>query len=53
MEEQKTENKEELQQETTEEKNSDQEILPQEAAFCGSSQGVILCIRDIVSAPML
>ena len=29
------------------------EILPQEAAFCGSSQGVILCIRDIVSAPML
>lgn len=52
MEEQKRENKEELQQETAEEKNSDREILPQEAVFCGSLQAVILCIQDIVSAPV-
>ncbi len=41
MEEQKRENKEELQQETAEEKNPDREILPQEAVFCGSLQEVI------------
>ena len=40
MEEQKRENKEELQQETAEEKNS------------GSLQEAILCIQDIVSAPV-
>ena len=47
MEEQKRENKEELQQETAEEKNSGQE-----AVFCGSLQEAILCIQDIVSAPV-
>lgn len=52
MEEQKRENKEELQQETAEERIPDREILPQEAVFCGSLQAVILCIQDIVSAPV-
>lgn len=52
MEEQKSENKEELQQETADGKIPDREILPQEAVFCGSLPEAILCIQDIVSVPV-
>ena len=48
MEEQKRENKEEL----LRKRIPDREILPQEAVFCGSLQEAILCIQDIVSAPV-
>ena len=52
MEEQKRENKEELQQETAEEKNSGQGNSSTRSSLCGSLHEAILCIQDLVSAPV-
>lgn len=52
MEEQKRENKEELQQETAEEKNSGQGNSSTRSSLLWIFEEAILCIQDIVSAPV-
>ena len=53
MEEQKRENKEELQQETAEEKNSDRGFFHKKQSLLWIFAGRLSCVyRDIVSAPV-